>query len=39
VEQVPQYILDEMISAGHGGFCNIVCTQPRRIAVGCLTLF
>lgn len=30
--QVPQYILDEMISAGHGGFCNIVCTQPRRIA-------
>lgn len=31
--QVPQYILDEMIAAGQGGFCNIVCTQPRRIAV------
>uniref|UniRef100_A0A7I4CTE9 RNA helicase n=1 Tax=Physcomitrium patens TaxID=3218 RepID=A0A7I4CTE9_PHYPA len=30
--QVPQYILDEMIAAGRGGFCNIVCTQPRRIA-------
>ncbi|OAE31756.1 hypothetical protein AXG93_4874s1190 [Marchantia polymorpha subsp. ruderalis] len=30
--QVPQYILDEMIGAGQGGFCNIVCTQPRRIA-------
>ncbi|KAL3698119.1 hypothetical protein R1sor_012195 [Riccia sorocarpa] len=30
--QVPQYILDEMIGIGQGGFCNIVCTQPRRIA-------
>ncbi|KAG8368831.1 hypothetical protein BUALT_Bualt15G0087700 [Buddleja alternifolia] len=30
--QVPQYILDNMIGAGRGGYCNIVCTQPRRIA-------
>lgn len=31
--QVPQYILDDMIEAGLGGDCNIICTQPRRIAV------
>ncbi|KAL3843675.1 hypothetical protein ACJIZ3_001078 [Penstemon smallii] len=30
--QVPQYILDNMIEAGGGGYCNIICTQPRRIA-------
>ncbi|XP_061363539.1 DExH-box ATP-dependent RNA helicase DExH7, chloroplastic isoform X2 [Gastrolobium bilobum] len=30
--QVPQFILDDMIESGHGGNCNIVCTQPRRIA-------
>eukprot|EP01018_Ginkgo_biloba_P026980 Gb_05411 [translate_table: standard] len=30
--QVPQYILDDMIEEGQGGFCNIICTQPRRIA-------
>ncbi|XP_071736859.1 DExH-box ATP-dependent RNA helicase DExH7, chloroplastic [Rutidosis leptorrhynchoides] len=30
--QVPQFILDDMIEEGHGGICNIVCTQPRRIA-------
>ncbi|KAL8151665.1 hypothetical protein V2J09_021473 [Rumex salicifolius] len=30
--QVPQYILDDMIDAGLGGNCNIICTQPRRIA-------
>ncbi|KAH9305425.1 hypothetical protein KI387_009829 [Taxus chinensis] len=30
--QVPQYILDDMIQSGLGGFCNIICTQPRRIA-------
>ncbi|KAL3627873.1 hypothetical protein CASFOL_028288 [Castilleja foliolosa] len=30
--QVPQYILDNMIEAGCGGHCNIICTQPRRIA-------
>ncbi|XP_057764372.1 DExH-box ATP-dependent RNA helicase DExH7, chloroplastic-like isoform X1 [Salvia miltiorrhiza] len=30
--QVPQYILDHMIEAGLGGHCNIICTQPRRIA-------
>ncbi|XP_020527145.1 DExH-box ATP-dependent RNA helicase DExH7, chloroplastic isoform X1 [Amborella trichopoda] len=30
--QVPQFILDDMIKTGVGGFCNIVCTQPRRIA-------
>jgi hypothetical protein len=22
-----------MIESGHGGHCNIICTQPRRIAV------
>ncbi|KAG5384505.1 hypothetical protein IGI04_035975 [Brassica rapa subsp. trilocularis] len=26
--QVPQYILDDMIDSGHGGYCNIICTQP-----------
>ncbi|KAJ8755628.1 hypothetical protein K2173_022223 [Erythroxylum novogranatense] len=30
--QVPQFILDDMIESGNGGFCNIICTQPRRIA-------
>ncbi|KAL8528983.1 hypothetical protein ACS0TY_006448 [Phlomoides rotata] len=30
--QVPQYILDNMIETGLGGYCNVVCTQPRRIA-------
>ncbi|KAG9147531.1 hypothetical protein Leryth_007315 [Lithospermum erythrorhizon] len=30
--QVPQFILDDMIEAGRGGYCNIICTQPRRIA-------
>ncbi|CAI9103779.1 OLC1v1002330C1 [Oldenlandia corymbosa var. corymbosa] len=30
--QVPQFILDHMIEAGQGASCNIICTQPRRIA-------
>jgi len=30
--QVPQILLEEAIAASHGGDCNIVCTQPRRIA-------
>ncbi|XP_055816324.1 DExH-box ATP-dependent RNA helicase DExH7, chloroplastic-like isoform X1 [Solanum dulcamara] len=30
--QVPQFILDDMIESGRGGHCNIICTQPRRIA-------
>lgn len=30
--QVPQFILDEYIDRGAGGECQIVCTQPRRIA-------
>lgn len=30
--QVPQFILDDMIKSGRGGYCNIICTQPRRIA-------
>ncbi|KAL6650601.1 hypothetical protein ACP70R_009526 [Stipagrostis hirtigluma subsp. patula] len=30
--QVPQFILDDMIESELGGYCNIVCTQPRRIA-------
>ncbi|XP_022748673.1 DExH-box ATP-dependent RNA helicase DExH7, chloroplastic isoform X7 [Durio zibethinus] len=32
--QVPQFILDDMIESGQGGHCNIICTQPRRIASG-----
>ncbi|ODM89700.1 ATP-dependent RNA helicase DHX36 [Orchesella cincta] len=30
--QCCQLILDEMIQAGNGSLCNIVCTQPRRIS-------
>lgn len=30
--QIPQLILDDWILRGSGGECNIVCTQPRRIA-------
>jgi small subunit ribosomal protein S24e len=30
--QVPQLILDQMIAHDRGSRCNIVCTQPRRIA-------
>lgn len=30
--QVPQLILDDWIMRGDGAKCNIVCTQPRRIA-------
>jgi len=30
--QVPQFLLDHSLESGNGGFCNIVCTQPRRIA-------
>ncbi|KAF8516145.1 P-loop containing nucleoside triphosphate hydrolase protein [Hysterangium stoloniferum] len=30
--QIPQLILDSAIEAGEGSKCNIVCTQPRRIA-------
>jgi hypothetical protein len=30
--QVPQYILDDLIDRLEGGACNIVVTQPRRIA-------
>lgn len=30
--QVPQIILDNAISKGEGSTCNIICTQPRRIA-------
>ena len=30
--QVPQIILDAEIRKGTGGNCNIICTQPRRIA-------
>ena len=33
--QVPQYILEDAITGGQGGSCNVICTQPRRIsAVG-----
>ena len=27
--QVCQFILDDYISSGQGGYCNIICTQPR----------
>lgn len=30
--QVPQIILDQYIAAESGSICNIVCTQPRRVA-------
>ncbi|GJJ09692.1 hypothetical protein Clacol_003916 [Clathrus columnatus] len=30
--QIPQLILDEAIERGEGAYCNIICTQPRRIA-------
>lgn len=30
--QVPQILLEDAISNGKGASCNIVCTQPRRIA-------
>lgn len=30
--QVPQLILDDYIDRGEGAHCNIICTQPRRLA-------
>ena len=30
--QVPQILLEDAVSKGRGGACNIICTQPRRIA-------
>jgi len=30
--QVPQILLEDHIASGTGGACNIICTQPRRIA-------
>ena len=30
--QVPQMILDQYIERGEGANCNIICTQPRRLA-------
>jgi ATP-dependent RNA helicase DHX57 len=30
--QVPQYILEDMITQNEGGRCNIIVTQPRRIS-------
>lgn len=30
--QVPQYLLEQEIEQGRGATCNIICTQPRRIA-------
>ncbi|KAI9833160.1 MAG: hypothetical protein M1819_003782 [Sarea resinae] len=30
--QVPQILLEHATSAGSGAACNVVCTQPRRIA-------
>lgn len=30
--QVPQIILEDAITKDKGGFCDIICTQPRKIA-------
>ena len=30
--QIPQMILDEYIDRGEGAKCNVICTQPRRLA-------
>ncbi|KAH8120328.1 P-loop containing nucleoside triphosphate hydrolase protein [Phellopilus nigrolimitatus] len=30
--QIPQLILDQYIDRNEGGTCNIICTQPRRLA-------
>ena len=30
--QVPQILMEDAISKGKGASCNIICTQPRRIA-------
>jgi len=30
--QVPQYLFEAATEAGEAGQCNIICTQPRRIA-------
>jgi ATP-dependent RNA helicase DHX57 len=30
--QVPQYLLDHLLSSGEGDRASIICTQPRRIA-------
>ena len=30
--QVPQILFEEAIKAGRGASCNVICTQPRRIA-------
>lgn len=30
--QVPQILLEEATQSGNGALCNVICTQPRRIA-------
>ncbi|KAJ3673266.1 hypothetical protein LUZ60_006640 [Juncus effusus] len=30
--QLPQYVMESEIESGRGAFCNIICTQPRRIS-------
>ena len=35
--QVPQILLENAISQGQGGACNIICTQPRRIAASSIS--
>lgn len=30
--QVPQILLEDAINRGNGSACNVICTQPRRIA-------
>jgi HrpA-like RNA helicase len=36
--QVPQLILDDAIAEGRGALCNVICTQPRRLASVALAL-
>ncbi|KAM0929565.1 hypothetical protein ACQ4PT_001604 [Festuca glaucescens] len=30
--QLPQFVMESEIESGRGAFCNIICTQPRRIS-------
>ncbi|EIW72544.1 hypothetical protein TREMEDRAFT_70747 [Tremella mesenterica DSM 1558] len=30
--QIPQLLLDDYIEKGKGAYCNVLCTQPRRLA-------
>ena len=36
--QVPQYLFEFMCEEGKGSMCNVVCTQPRRLAATAVAL-